>query len=103
MCFAHGLQGSPLGYRSSQSDCPASPNSPVSPHSFSPAQSPGLPPSSGQQQQQQQQSPNPVVNSTPQGGGGQGGGYADNYYMHQQAQTNALQHQFEQFNMVSVM
>ena len=82
------FQGSPLGYRNSQSDCPASPNSPCSPHSFSPAQSPGVPAGGG--------GPGVVV-------GGAGAPFTSDtsYYMHQPAQTNALPHQFEQFNLVS--
>ena len=71
------FQGVPIvGYRNSVSDCggPPSPNSPMSPHSYSPAGSPNMPPT--------------TLSGSP---------FADNYYMQQQAQ---LQHQFEQFNMV---
>ncbi len=58
---------------------PQSPTSPLSQHSYSPSQSPhNLSPSN--------------VSGTS---------FADAYYQHQQLQANALQHQFEQFNMVS--
>ncbi|XP_046556487.1 CREB-regulated transcription coactivator 1-like isoform X1 [Haliotis rubra] len=54
-----------------------SPTSPLSQPSYSPAQSPGLPPTS-------------TINSSP---------FAEAYYLQQQQQTNALQQQFEQFHM----
>ncbi|XP_013086685.1 CREB-regulated transcription coactivator 1-like isoform X4 [Biomphalaria glabrata] len=61
----------------SDSNC-QSPTSPHSAPSYSPAQSPGVPPTSQS------------VNSS----------FSDAYYIQQQQQqTNALQHQFEQFNM----
>lgn len=69
--------------------CPQSPTSPLSQPSYSPSQSPGLPPTAANPQQ----GPPPP----PQG---PAGGFNDAYYMQQAAQTQALQHQFEQFSMV---
>ena len=63
-------------YRNGQTDCPQSPTSPLSQTSYSPSQSPGL-------------SPANTMNSAT---------FTDAYYVQQQA--NALQHRFEQFNMV---
>lgn len=73
------LQPSMTQYRNSVSDAGCqSPTSPHSAPSYSPAQSPGLPSS--------------AINNSP---------FAEAYYLQQhQQQTSALQHQFEQFNMV---
>lgn len=62
-------------YRNSVSENCQSPTSPHSQPSYSPAQSPGLPPSTWNN-------------------------FTDNYHLQQQQQTQALQHQFEQFKMV---
>ncbi|CAL1541615.1 unnamed protein product [Lymnaea stagnalis] len=80
-CDDLGSQASMTQYRNtsvSDSNC-QSPTSPHSAPSYSPAQSPGITPN------------NQTVNST----------FSDAYYIQQQQQqqTNALQHQFEQFNM----
>ncbi|XP_059179340.1 CREB-regulated transcription coactivator 1-like isoform X2 [Physella acuta] len=79
-CDELGCQASMTQYRNtsvSDSNC-QSPTSPHSAPSYSPAQSPGITPTSQS------------VNST----------FSDAYYIQQQQQqTNALQHQFEQFNM----
>ncbi|XP_060064072.1 CREB-regulated transcription coactivator 1-like isoform X6 [Ylistrum balloti] len=80
MRMSHSTPDSPslTQYRNnvSESNC-QSPTSPLSQTSHSPAQSPGLPPTSW--------------NNSP---------FAENYqHQQQQQQTNALQHQFEQFNM----
>ncbi|XP_056022511.1 CREB-regulated transcription coactivator 1-like isoform X8 [Ostrea edulis] len=61
-------------YRNSVSENCQSPTSPHSQPSYSPAQSPGLPPSTWNN-------------------------FTDNYHLQQQQQTQALQHQFEQFKM----
>ena len=74
-------------YRNSVSEAGCqSPTSPHSAPSYSPAQSPVLPPAAN-------------LSSSP---------FAEAYYLQQQQQqqqqqTSALQHQFEQFNMVSVV
>ncbi|XP_069138561.1 CREB-regulated transcription coactivator 1-like isoform X4 [Argopecten irradians] len=77
--MSHSTPDSPslTQYRNnvSESNC-QSPTSPLSQTSHSPAQSPGLPPTSW--------------NNSP---------FTDTYQHQQQQQTNALQHQFEQFNM----
>ncbi|KAI8792921.1 CREB-regulated transcription coactivator 1 isoform X1 [Biomphalaria glabrata] len=79
-CDDLSVQASMTQYRNngvSDSNC-QSPTSPHSAPSYSPAQSPGVPPTSQS------------VNSS----------FSDAYYIQQQQQqTNALQHQFEQFNM----
>ncbi|XP_033750080.1 CREB-regulated transcription coactivator 1-like isoform X6 [Pecten maximus] len=80
MRMSHSTPDSPslTQYRNnvSESNC-QSPTSPLSQTSHSPAQSPGLPPTSW--------------NNSP---------FTENYqHQQQQQQTNALQHQFEQFNM----
>ncbi|XP_050401134.2 CREB-regulated transcription coactivator 1 isoform X6 [Patella vulgata] len=67
-------------YRNSVDGGCQSPTSPLSQPSYSPAQSPGLPPVS-------------TANNSP---------FAEAYYIQQQQQTNALQHQFEHFNMVRI-
>ncbi|XP_033750075.1 CREB-regulated transcription coactivator 1-like isoform X2 [Pecten maximus] len=77
-CDQNNSQPSLTQYRNnvSESNC-QSPTSPLSQTSHSPAQSPGLPPTSW--------------NNSP---------FTENYqHQQQQQQTNALQHQFEQFNM----
>ncbi|XP_069138557.1 CREB-regulated transcription coactivator 1-like isoform X1 [Argopecten irradians] len=76
-CDQNNSQPSLTQYRNnvSESNC-QSPTSPLSQTSHSPAQSPGLPPTSW--------------NNSP---------FTDTYQHQQQQQTNALQHQFEQFNM----
>ena len=67
-------------YRSgASSDCPQSPTSPLSQHSYSPSQSPGL--------------PNSTLGNSP---------FSDVYCMQQlYSQANVLQQQLEQFTMVS--
>ncbi|GFR80566.1 CREB regulated transcription coactivator 1 [Elysia marginata] len=60
----------------SDSNC-QSPTSPHSAPSYSPSHSPGVPPTT--------QTPNST--------------FSDSYYLQQQQQANALQHQFQQFNM----
>ena len=63
--------------------CPQSPTSPLSQHSYSPSQSPN------------NLSPSNIS----------GASFNDAYYQQQQQQlqANALQHQFEQFNMVLIL
>ncbi|XP_050401130.2 CREB-regulated transcription coactivator 1 isoform X2 [Patella vulgata] len=73
-------QPSMTQYRNSVDGGCQSPTSPLSQPSYSPAQSPGLPPVS-------------TANNSP---------FAEAYYIQQQQQTNALQHQFEHFNMVRI-
>ncbi|XP_041364380.1 CREB-regulated transcription coactivator 1-like isoform X2 [Gigantopelta aegis] len=71
-------QASMSQYRNSVSDSNCqSPTSPLSQPSYSPSQSPGL-------------SSTSMNNNSP---------FAEAYFIQQQQQTNALQHQFEQFNM----
>ena len=73
-CFSL-LQPSLSHYRNSVSENCQSPTSPHSQPSYSPSQSPGLPPSTWNN-------------------------FTDNYHLQHQQQTQALQHQFEQFKMV---
>ena len=86
-CSLWCFQSTGLTYRNGVVECPASPSSPLSQQSYSPSQSPSnLSPS--------------VVSGSP---------FSDPYYppqspqqqQQQQQQANALQHRFEQFNMVS--
>ncbi|ESO89638.1 hypothetical protein LOTGIDRAFT_164942 [Lottia gigantea] len=70
-------QPSMTQYRNSVDGGCQSPTSPLSQPSYSPAQSPGLPPVSSN-------------NGSP---------FAEAYYVQQQQQTTALQHQFEHFTM----
>ena len=83
------LQPSMTQYRTkgvSEGTC-QSPTSPHSVSSYSPAQSPAAP-------HTPHTSHNSHTGNTT---------FSDNYYVQQQQQqTNALQHQFEQFNMVSI-
>lgn len=77
--FIVKFQPSLTQYRNSESSC-QSPTSPLSQTSYSPVQSPGLPP-----------------NSTSL----EGGTFSEAFYIQQQ-KTNQIQHQLEQFTMVGI-